>query len=415
MKRTVEENKRNLYGKMVVVVLVAVLCAGLLFISDNRQNFLRETAGISSIHRNPPGGGKKREELQVTIGEVKDNITVEVAEKEYTPEELEQVFIEAKTQLEKLILGENKSLSEVRNDLHLLTLLPESKIRVDWQLDNYQIMDLQGKIQTENIPEEGSLVRMDAILSYGQEKVQYTFYAHIFPPLLSETEQQKKKLETALEEQNQETKTEREMPLPETVDGQPVDWRPVNNYRALAILFLGVAASMLIYSAEKEKQKEQMKERKKQLELDYSQIISCFTLYLGAGMTLRMAWFKLAKDYEHRGRKTEIRPAYEEMVYTMYEILSGTSEQEAYERFGERCGLAIYRKFGLLLSQNLKKGTKGLVDLLKQESIAAFEERKALAKMQGEEAGTKMLIPMFLMFGVVLVMIVIPAFLSIRI
>ena len=101
--------------------------------------------------------------------------------------------------------------------------------------------------------------------------------------------------------------------------------------------------------------------------------------------------------------------------YTMYEILSGTSEQEAYERFGERCGLAIYRKFGLLLSQNLKKGTKGLVDLLKQESIAAFEERKALAKIQGEEAGTKMLIPMFLMFGVVLVMIVIPAFLSIRI
>ena len=63
-----------------------------------------------------------------------------------------------------------------------------------------------------------------------------------------------------------------------------------------------------------------------------------------------------------------------------------------------------------MLSQNLKKGTKGLTSLLNQESDHAFEDRKNFAKQLGEEAGTKMLIPMFLMLAVVLVMIVVPAF-----
>ena len=74
-----------------------------------------------------------------------------------------------------------------------------------------------------------------------------------------------------------------------------------------------------------------------------------------------------------------------------------------------------YRKFGTLLSQNLKKGSRGISELLKQEAFQAFEERKDFAKKLGEEAGTKMLAPMFLMLGVVLVIIVVPAFFSVQI
>ncbi len=44
--------------------------------------------------------------------------------------------------------------------------------------------------------------------------------------------------------------------------------------------------------------------------------------------------------------------------------------------------------------------------------ISAFEQRKNMAKRLGEEAGTKLLFPLFLMLGVVMAMIVLPAFLS---
>ena len=67
------------------------------------------------------------------------------------------------------------------------------------------------------------------------------------------------------------------------------------------------------------------------------------------------------------------------------------------------------------MSQNLRKGTKGLGDLLKMESVQAFEDRKARAKRMGEEAGTRLLIPMFLMLAEVLIIVVVPAFLSMQI
>lgn len=66
------------------------------------------------------------------------------------------------------------------------------------------------------------------------------------------------------------------------------------------------------------------------------------------------------------------------------------------------------------MSQNLRKGTKGLTQLLKAEALQAFEDRKANARKRGEEAGTKLLLPMFLMLSVVLVIVIVPAFLSMQ-
>ena len=132
-------------------------------------------------------------------------------------------------------------------------------------------------------------------------------------------------------------------------------------------------------------------------------------------MTVRKAWFKIARDDEGQKEKKGERAAYEEMVYAMHEIQGGISEGECYERFGGRCGLTSYRKFGAMLSQNLRKGTKGLTDLLKKETVDAFEDRKNQARKLGEEAGTKLLGPMFMMLAVVLVIIVVPAFFTIQI
>ena len=52
--------------------------------------------------------------------------------------------------------------------------------------------------------------------------------------------------------------------------------------------------------------------------------------------------------------------------------------------------------------------------ILKTEASQAFEERKARARRLGEEAGTKLLAPMFLMLAVVLVIVIVPAFMSVQ-
>ena len=69
-------------------------------------------------------------------------------------------------------------------------------------------------------------------------------------------------------------------------------------------------------------------------------------------------------------------------------------------------------KLCTLLSQNIRKGSYDLLYMLRQEADNAFAERKALAKKLGEEAGTKLLLPMMMMLCIVMVIIMIPAYFS---
>ena len=71
-----------------------------------------------------------------------------------------------------------------------------------------------------------------------------------------------------------------------------------------------------------------------------------------------------------------------------------------------------YLKLSSLLEQNRKTGLKNLRQMLDDDVADAFEERKNLAKKQGEEAGTKLLLPMFMLLAIVMVIVVVPAFMS---
>lgn len=147
------------------------------------------------------------------------------------------------------------------------------------------------------------------------------------------------------------------------------------------------------------------------MELQYADMVSNLALLLGAGMNVSSAWNRLTTNYTNKRNKKTIceKEVYEEMLKTAYEIKNGMGEERAYERFGERCGGYRYRKFGNLLAQNLRKGSRGLTKLLEQEAEAAFEERKSMARKLGEEAGTKMLFPMILMLGAVMLILAFPA------
>lgn len=146
------------------------------------------------------------------------------------------------------------------------------------------------------------------------------------------------------------------------------------------------------------RKQEEQKKRKILLELEYPDLVSKLALLLGAGMTLQGAFRKIAGAYGQKRtqNKTAEMPAYEEMLVACRQMESGVGEQRAYEHFGERCGVASYRKLAGILTQNLQKGTRGITVLLEQEAQNAFEERKHAAKRYGEEAGTKLLFPMML-------------------
>ena len=90
----------------------------------------------------------------------------------------------------------------------------------------------------------------------------------------------------------------------------------------------------------------------------------------------------------------------------------GVGESEAYTAFATSVSLTRYRTLIALLQQTLKSGGADIREQLNEQLNEAFSEQKRNARILGEKAGTRMLLPMFLMLAVVLVIILIPAFLS---
>lgn len=409
-------NKRHsVYRRMGMVFLAASAVSILLFIADNHHMPKRNEEGKYVLERGEYGLGSRKVDLEVHLGKEKGNLTVEVGEQHYSEKEIPEIFRDAAKQLEEVILGENTGLDEIRSDLNLVSKIPDSDIAVTWEIENYEVINLMGELQTESLREEGTSVGLHALLSYGEQEAVHSFYVNVYPPKLNTSEKAFQKLSQQIKKNEEETREEAYLTLPDQLDGKPAVWRYTRDSRALGLFVLGIVASGSIYALEWQKKKQRMEDRQKQLAVDYPQLVSQFTLFLGAGMTVRKAWFKMVQDYEKQRDQKDIRVAYEEMVYTMHEMQGGISEGECYERFGVRCSLPSYRKFGALLSQNLRKGTKGMSDLLRKEALDAFEERKKQARRLGEEAGTKLLGPMFMMLAIVLLIIIVPAFLTIQI
>lgn len=224
-----------------------------------------------------------------------------------------------------------------------------------------------------------------------------------------------KLLEKEIRRTDEETREEKYVLLPNQIDGRKVSWRRGKDNRAFALLTAGLVGTAYIFVSESQEKKEKEKKREKEMFLCYPQMLNKLCLYVGTGMALRTAWMKIEGEYKLRMEETGRQDLYEEMIYTANQIRGGLPEAECYEDFGQRCRYPPFKKLGNLLSQNLRKGTKGLSELLERESEEVFEERKNLARKLGEEAGTKLMIPMFMMLIVVFIIVVFPAFSSIQI
>ena len=217
--------------------------------------------------------------------------------------------------------------------------------------------------------------------------------------------------EQMMEEYNLEKDDAEYYYLPDTWEGKSYRWMKPEDHsgQLLAAMFFLAAAAVLILKGREQAGAEQ--KRREQLLFEYPELIMKFTLLVQAGMNVRNAFYKMAGDYQAR-REEKKSLAYEEVMTACYEMDGGMSEAEAYYRFGERCGQVRYKTLSTLLVQNLQKGSRQLSELLEKESIEAWDERKRKARILGEVASTKLLLPMILMMAVVMAIVMVPAFLS---
>ncbi len=418
---------RDYYVKKVSVSLT-VLAAGLVLTgvclavyAGGGRDVLTQT-----LERPGYGEGDRKEALTVQVeGEERSRqLEVTVQERKYTDREKQELLDRAMRKLDEELPAENESLDEVRSDLYLPASMEGGAVSVSWSTIPYGVIDENGALKDPE-DENGTLVEIQGTLSCSGREATYIVSAKVFPPYLPEQERVRRSIQKEVERADASESYEEELRLPESVEGKSLTWRRASESPAPAVLILTFVLTAAVYLEMDSQVHQRAEERKNKLMLAYPDLMWKMTMLLGAGLSIKGTFSRIAEEYRRekkdrseskkrsrRSGKDQVDYMCEEVARTCSEMNSGVPEGQAYERFGRRCQLPEYIRLGSVLSQNLRKGAKGLTDLLETEAEASLNERKNHARRIGERAGTKLLLPMVLMLGIVLVILMVPAFLS---
>ena len=239
----------------------------------------------------------------------------------------------------------------------------------------------------------------------------YRIYVGIVPRALSRYESLLLKLQQAITTEDEGSLGENMLSLPTEIDGQRIYYSEHEDRSYLLLPLLGVIAAMAIYMRQGQARQTEKKQREARLMLDYAELVSKLMVYIGAGLTVRNALETISQHFDAliaRGIK-EDRPLYQELRTMVIQFRRNMPESEIYLSFGRRVNLKPYTKLVSLIEQNRMNGARNLRAMLELEMEDAFEQRKTTARRLGEEAGTKLLLPLFIMLGIVMIIVIVPA------
>lgn len=399
-------SKRN-----AVIILVLGITIGIIVSIVNKSSM---ECNMVQIKRPDYGEEASQYDLKIQDEDSERVLPIIISPRVYSENEIMQRFQEVESMIPALICGNNESLQSVRETLNLVTSIQGEAIEIQWYSSDYSLVNFNGEVFNKYFEQdEFQECSLKAVLTYETYEHTLDLDIKVLAPERTKEEQFRIQLEKQLVQANEEGRELDTVELPEMVDGREVTYFKIEETIS-AIIFPLLAAVFVaaLYIGGLEENRKKSQERNKQLRYDYSEMVLKLTLLIGAGMTFRKAWEKIVLDYEKTLISKKRRYVYEEMRETLYQMQAGVSEQQAYEQFGKRCNTKEYIKLASLLQQNLKKGSRGLSKMLEEEAVDSFEQRKNLAIQKGEEAGTKLLVPMMIMLVVVMIIIMVPAMMS---
>ncbi|MGG4555235.1 type II secretion system F family protein [Paenibacillus humicus] len=149
-----------------------------------------------------------------------------------------------------------------------------------------------------------------------------------------------------------------------------------------------------------------VKRREQQILLELPELLNKIVLLVGAGSTVQQA----IKHCLERKRGQESHPLYRELFQMQRECEGGYSFAQAMEGFSKRCGIQEVSAFTTAVLLNFRRGGSDFVMALRDLSHSLWEKRKAVGKTLGEQASSKLVFPMVLLFLIIVILVGTPAF-----
>ncbi len=350
----------NLKSWLIVITgfVIFGICNSFLKVNTVENNYI-----------NRPGVDEYDTEMEIEVEGLLDKpqrIEIPVTKRTYSKDEAKEAI---KKGLEEILLtlpGENSSLQNITTDLNLTNEISDLGLSVRWDFGESELIDILGNVHNENLKENRN-IDIEVSLSYETYEESYIIPATVCPKTLSNDERLLKGLIDKIAIADKESIQKDGYTLPDTYDGKSL------------IYHYGEAFNFNI---------------------------------IGAGLSVRQSWESIVIDYENECKENnERRYAYEEMVKALAKLKTGIYENTVYKDFGRSCALRQYMKLASLLEQNRRNGLANLHSLLSMESQSAWDERINLARREGEELNTKLILPLFMMLLIVMMIIIVPALL----
>lgn len=368
--------------------------------------------------------------------------TVTVRARQYSYAESRAMAQEILRRYPEELLGENPSADRIRLPLCMPEASSVKPFSISWESSRYAVLDTDGSIfNREYAKEQAEEAELTVTLQYAGYQFRKKMAFTVRAPVRDEEEQLREEIGAALRSAEEESVEQERFVLPDKAGSIALSWEEQTEDISAGILVLGLTACVLAWYIMDRQLHEQVRKRNRQLLIDYPQFISRIVLYMGAGMSVRNVFYTCAAKYaaqtgskgnadvgadgnSGKGRadgsngktgktvKDCRRSLGEEILLVCNELDSGIPEAEAYMHFGRRCRSRQYSKLCSLLVRNLRRGNDTLLQVLQEEARISFEERKNLARELGEEADTKLLLPMMIMLAVTMLIIIVPAYFS---
>lgn len=170
------------------------------------------------------------------------------------------------------------------------------------------------------------------------------------------------------------------------------------------ILIVGLFFSLLIPYFFINKLSSDEKERRNLILLELPEVVNKMILLINAGETVQRALLRCVTTTQDPDS-----PLMVELTETVNRMVSNEPFHQVLNDLSKKCGIQEISIFTTTILLNYRRGGNDLIIALRELSQDLWEKRKSISKTKGEEASSKLVFPLVLIFIAVMIIVGYPA------
>lgn len=445
-KNIVHSLKHSINKKYLYIIIASIILSLLSFFINKDSIFYKD----NNIKRAEIGALDNKYHIKLDIGKIikNEDISFTVSAKRYKKEEADELYEYGIDKVLESLKGDNEDYEHILSDfIYLHTIYDGIEVVYNFKLDEnmtfdeakkyYGLVDEKGHVNNKLI-EEGEVVKGEIEYYFRTlienkdkkyESQKYTVPVIIMGKTLTNEEKALKELHDQIEKNDKDTISLDYIELPNETHIGKIKYKENIDFSFLMIIVIGFLIIFILEYKKKYDIKEKEKRIKDMLFRSYPSFITKVLLYIEAGMTIRNTLCKVAIDCKKgmivdaneskenknkdKDNKYETNILEEKLIELKVRLDNGAMESDVYEDIARKLNDKRYNRFFNIIIQNIRNGTKELSNILRLEAEDALQEKKNNARKLGEEASTKLIIPLLLELMIVMLVIIVPAFMGI--